>query len=84
MNLVIDNLPVLEGQFFCAFTALGKTLVTNASRSANGVSCATPHTDSLPPIPPTQRTYTLFIFIFINSFFNILLIKIFEISGFEY
>lgn len=52
---MIDNLPVLEGQFFCAFTALGKTLVTNASRSANGVSCATPHTDSLPPIPPVQR-----------------------------
>ncbi|KAF8785202.1 plexin-A2-like isoform X2 [Argiope bruennichi] len=58
LNLVIDNLPVLEGQFFCAFTALGKTLVTNASRSANGVSCATPHTDSLPPIPPTQHHFT--------------------------
>ncbi|GIX99609.1 hypothetical protein CEXT_662822 [Caerostris extrusa] len=46
LNLVIDNLPVLEGQFFCAFTALGKTLVTNASRSANGL-----HSMCLSPFP---------------------------------
>ena len=52
---MIDNLPVLEGQFFCAFTAAAKTQITNASRSANGVSCPTPPTDSLPPISPGQR-----------------------------
>lgn len=55
LTLVIGNLPVLEGQFFCAFTAFSKTLETNATRSTNGVSCATPHTDSLPPIPPGER-----------------------------
>ncbi|GIY30136.1 hypothetical protein CEXT_325961 [Caerostris extrusa] len=47
LNLVIDNLPALEGQFFCAFSALGKVLVMNATRSANGVNCATPHTQTL-------------------------------------
>ena len=52
---MIDNLPVLEGQFFCAFTAAAKTQITNASRSQNGVSCPTPPTDSLPPISPGQR-----------------------------
>ncbi|XP_067128995.1 plexin-A2 isoform X2 [Centruroides vittatus] len=58
LSLLIGNLPVLEGHFFCAFTALGKTLVTNATRSSNGVNCATPHTDSLPPIPPGQHHFT--------------------------
>lgn len=58
LSLVIDNLPVLEGQFFCAFTAFGKVLVTNATRSASGVTCATPHTDSLPPIPPGEHHFT--------------------------
>ncbi|XP_055945383.1 plexin A3-like isoform X2 [Argiope bruennichi] len=58
LNLVIDNLPALEGQFFCAFSALGKVLVMNATRSANGVNCATPHTDSLPPIPPGEHHFT--------------------------
>ncbi|GBO00434.1 hypothetical protein AVEN_259024-1 [Araneus ventricosus] len=58
MNLVIANLPALERQFFCAFSALGKVLVTNATRSANGVNCATPHTDSLPPIPQGEHYFT--------------------------
>ncbi|GFY60911.1 hypothetical protein TNIN_181314 [Trichonephila inaurata madagascariensis] len=58
LNLVIDNLPALEGQFSCAFSALGKSLVMNATRSANGVNCATPHTDSLPPIPPGEHHFT--------------------------
>ncbi|XP_076307717.1 plexin-A2-like isoform X1 [Tachypleus tridentatus] len=58
LTLVIGNLPVLEGQFLCAFTAYGKTLVTNATRSANGVSCATPHTDSLPTIPLGEHHFT--------------------------
>ena len=38
LTLVIDNLPTLEGQFLCVFQALGKTLVTNATRTSNGVS----------------------------------------------
>jgi len=32
LSLVIDNLPTLAGQFVCVFQALGKTLVTNATR----------------------------------------------------
>ncbi|XP_054724986.1 plexin A3-like isoform X2 [Uloborus diversus] len=58
LSLVIDNLPALEGQFFCAFTAFGKTLISNATRSANGVNCPTPHTDSLPTIPPGEHHFT--------------------------
>ncbi|XP_067122898.1 plexin A3-like, partial [Centruroides vittatus] len=58
LTLIIDNLPVLEGQFFCAFTIMGKTLTTNATRSTNGITCATPHTDSLPSIPPGQHHIT--------------------------
>ena len=38
LTLVIDSLPTLEGQFLCVFQALGKTLVTNATRTSNGVS----------------------------------------------
>ncbi|XP_076331027.1 plexin-A2-like isoform X2 [Tachypleus tridentatus] len=58
LTLVIDNLPVLEGQLLCAFTAYRKTLVSNASRSSNGVICATPHTDSLPSIPLGEHHFT--------------------------
>ncbi|XP_013784646.1 plexin-A2-like [Limulus polyphemus] len=58
LTLVINNLPVLDGQFLCAFTAYGKTLVTNATRSADGVGCATPHTDSLPTIPLGKNHFT--------------------------
>lgn len=58
LSLVIGNLPVLDGQFFCAFTAFSKTLETNATRLTNGVSCPTPHTDSLPPIPPGEHHFT--------------------------
>ncbi|KAG8193494.1 hypothetical protein JTE90_003709 [Oedothorax gibbosus] len=58
LSLVIDNLPALEGSFYCAFSALGKALVTNATRSANGVNCPTPHTDSLPTIPPGEHHFT--------------------------
>ncbi|GBO43723.1 Plexin-A2, partial [Araneus ventricosus] len=60
LNLVNDNLPAVEEQFFCAFSALGKVLVTNATRSADGVNCATPHTDSLPPIPTGEREFVSF------------------------
>lgn len=47
----------MDGQFFCAFTAAGKTQITNATRNGNGVTCPTPPTDSLPPISPGQRKF---------------------------
>ena len=55
LDLVIDNLPTLSGQFLCAFTALDKTLITNATKKNYGVNCTTPRTDLLPPIPVGQR-----------------------------
>ncbi|XP_063219970.1 plexin-A1 [Bacillus rossius redtenbacheri] len=58
LDLVIDNLPTLPGQFQCAFTALDKTLITNATRKSYGVNCTTPRTDSLPSIPPGQHHFT--------------------------
>ncbi|XP_074605238.1 plexin A [Brevipalpus obovatus] len=58
LQLVIDNLPSLEGQFFCAFTMLGKTRKTNATRSQNGIACPTPPTDTLPQIPPGSHHFT--------------------------
>jgi plexin A len=58
LNLIIDNLPNLDGMFYCAFTAFSKTLITNASRSAQGVHCPTPQTDLLPVIPPPQHHFT--------------------------
>ena len=42
LQLVIENLPQLPGNFLCAFSALGKVLMTNATRTATGVSCTTP------------------------------------------
>lgn len=32
LELAIENLPTLPGQFLCAFSALDKTLITNATR----------------------------------------------------
>nr|CAD7396273.1 unnamed protein product [Timema poppensis] len=58
LDLVIDNLPTLSGQFLCAFTALDKTLITNATRKSYGVNCTTPRTDQLPSIPPGQHHFT--------------------------
>ena len=58
LSLVIDNLPSLEGQFLCVFQALGKTLVTNATRTPNGVSCTTPRNDLLPLIPANEHHFT--------------------------
>ena len=58
LSLFIENLPSLDGQFYCAFTAFSKTLITNANRSANGVTCPTPQTDLLPPIPPASHHFT--------------------------
>ncbi|KAK4872260.1 hypothetical protein RN001_016384 [Aquatica leii] len=58
LDLVIDNLPSLSGQFLCAFTALDRTLITNATRKNYGVNCTTPRTDLLPPIPVGQHHFT--------------------------
>lgn len=77
LSLVIDNLPTLSGQFQCAFSAFGKTLLTNATRTANGVSCTTPRTDHIPANPPGQRERFVFppfdIFILPPSFSSPLL-----------
>ncbi|XP_015793671.1 plexin-A2 [Tetranychus urticae] len=58
LGLFIDNLPALDGQFFCAFTAFGKTRITNATRSVHGINCPTPPTDTLPQIPPGSHHFT--------------------------
>ena len=58
LELVIENLPTLSGQFLCAFSALDKTLITNASRKSYGVNCTTPRTDLLPSIPPGRHHFT--------------------------
>ncbi|XP_017783638.1 PREDICTED: plexin A3 [Nicrophorus vespilloides] len=58
LDLAIDNLPTLSGQFLCAFTALDKTLITNATKKSYGVNCTTPRTDSLPSIPQGQHHFT--------------------------
>lgn len=71
LSLVIDNLPTLSGQFQCAFSAFGKTLLTNATRTANGVSCTTPRTDHIPANPPGQReNFFSFSFFFSSPFFR--------------
>lgn len=58
LELVIENLPTLSGQFLCAFSTLDKTLITNASRKSFGVNCTTPRTDLLPSIPQGQHHFT--------------------------
>ncbi|XP_059489451.1 plexin-A2 isoform X1 [Neocloeon triangulifer] len=57
LDLVIENLPTLSGQFLCAFSALDKTLITNATRKSYGVNCTTPRTDLLPSIPQGQHHF---------------------------
>jgi hypothetical protein len=56
--LVIDNLLTLSGQYQCAFSAFGKTLLTNATRRSHGLECNTPRTDRIPANPPEQRERT--------------------------
>ncbi|KAF7989684.1 hypothetical protein HCN44_008358 [Aphidius gifuensis] len=58
LELVIDNLPTLNGEFLCAFSALDKTLITNATRKSFGVNCTTPRTDLLPSIPAGNHHFT--------------------------
>lgn len=58
LELTIDNLPPLTGQFLCVFTIMDKVLVTNATRNNFGVNCTTPRTDLLPSIPPGHHHFT--------------------------
>lgn len=58
LTLSIENLPTLQGQFLCAFTAFNKLLTTNATRTSQGISCPTPRTDALPGIPQHQHHFT--------------------------
>ncbi|XP_067122893.1 plexin-B2-like, partial [Centruroides vittatus] len=51
LALTINNLPVSEDKLFCAFKFIEQTLITNATRTASGVTCATPNVWCLPPIP---------------------------------
>jgi len=53
LNLEIDNLPDISGNYYCAFsfTALGQVLVNAARRTNKGVSCTTPRTSHIPEIP---------------------------------
>ncbi|XP_026681797.1 plexin A3-like, partial [Diaphorina citri] len=58
LDLAIENLPKLPGQFLCAFTIAEKTLTTEAVKKTNGVGCITPRTDFLPSIPVGQHNIT--------------------------
>lgn len=58
LELTIDNLPPLTGQFLCVFTIFDKVLTTNATRNNFGVNCTTPRTDLLPSIPLGQHHFT--------------------------
>ncbi|XP_067122895.1 plexin-A1-like, partial [Centruroides vittatus] len=51
LALTINNLPMSEDKLFCAFKFIEQTLITNATRTASGVTCATPNVWCLPPIP---------------------------------
>ncbi|RWS23603.1 Plexin-A2-like protein, partial [Leptotrombidium deliense] len=58
LNLIIDNLPVVDGQLFCLFTAGSITTTTNTSHSAYGINCPTPPTNLLSPIPANLHHFT--------------------------
>ncbi|XP_063875423.1 plexin-A1-like isoform X1 [Scylla paramamosain] len=58
LSLNIDNLPSVEGSLQCVFSAMNKDLTTDATRTAQGVSCTTPRNDMLPDIPQNQHHFT--------------------------
>ncbi|CAH0391887.1 unnamed protein product [Bemisia tabaci] len=58
LELAIENLPTLSGQFLCAFSIMDKTLITNATLKQGGITCTTPRTDVLPPIQQGQHNFT--------------------------
>ena len=58
LTLTINNLPNVHqsGGFLCAFTLMGKTLITNATKTGpDTLTCTTPRTDLLLQIPSGQR-----------------------------
>jgi plexin A len=54
--LAIENLPTIQGQYVCVFGVGNTVLETNATRSADGVTCATPRVDLLPEIPNNDQS----------------------------
>ncbi|XP_018019923.1 plexin A3 isoform X1 [Hyalella azteca] len=58
LNLIIENLPSVEGPLECVFRAMNKVLTTPAKRTAQGVQCTTPRNDMLPDIPQNQHHFT--------------------------
>lgn len=58
LELTIDNLPPLSGQFLCVYTIFDKVIITNATRNNFGVNCTTPRTDLLPSIPSGYHHFT--------------------------
>jgi len=58
LKLVIDDLPELTGNYQCTFSALGKVLTTNATRTETGLSCTTPRNDLVPAIPEGESHFT--------------------------
>ncbi|XP_043213121.1 plexin-B3-like [Amphibalanus amphitrite] len=58
LTLTINNLPNVQqsGGFLCAFTLMGKTLITNATKTGpDTLMCTTPRTDLLLQIPSGQH-----------------------------
>jgi len=59
LDLTVNNLPTNIGdKYFCAFSACDKVLLKNATRTDQGLSCSTPRTDLLPPIPQGESHFT--------------------------
>lgn len=55
LSLSIENLPSVEGQLQCGFTSHGRTEITPANRSYNGLTCVSPQTETLPPLIATAH-----------------------------
>ncbi|OQV23962.1 Plexin-A1 [Hypsibius exemplaris] len=57
LALAIENLPSIQGNYACVFGFPGSApLETNATRSADGVTCATPRVELLPEIPGNDQS----------------------------
>ena len=57
LTLAVENLPSIQGQYACVFGFPGSSqLETNATRSSDGVTCATPRVDLLPEIPSGDQS----------------------------
>ncbi|CDW56793.1 plexin A4 [Trichuris trichiura] len=59
LKLTVLNLPAVTGQLSCVFTIGSKRHITGASSPSNGlVSCTTPQTDLLQPLPAGEHAIT--------------------------